>query len=66
MISPEDSLTTYAYDGYYKILPAINDWHLDRERIKDGKKVENGFNYSSDTNTEWMTKNQLKDFLKNL
>ena len=66
MISAEDSLTTYAYDGYYKILPAINNWHLDKNRIKDGILVEEGFSYSSDTNTEWMTKSQLTKFLKNL
>ena len=65
MISAEDSLTTYAYDGYYKILPAINNWHLDKNRIKDGILVEEGFSYSSDTNTEWMTKSQLTKFLKN-
>ena len=64
MISSEDSLTTYSYDGYYKILPSLNDWHLDSKRIKDGKKVEQGFTYSSDNNDQWMTQEELKSFLK--
>ena len=64
MISPEDSLTTYSYDDYYKILPSLNNWHLDPKRIKEGKKVLEGFTYSSDNNDEWMTKEELKTFLK--
>ena len=27
---------TYEYDEFYKILPTINDWHLDKKRIKNG------------------------------
>ena len=64
MISAEDSLTTYSYDGFYKILPSINNWHKDKERIKEGIKVEEGFTYSSDNNDQWMTQEELKSFLK--
>ena len=39
MIGIEDSDYTYEYDEHYKILPAINDWHIDNSRIKDGIKV---------------------------
>lgn len=63
MISAEDSLTTYSYDGFYKILPSINNWHKDKERIKEGIKVDEGFVYSSDNNDQWMTKDQLLNFL---
>jgi Predicted nucleoside-diphosphate sugar epimerases len=59
MISSEDSLTTYSYDGYYKILPSINNWHKDKARIKEGIKVDEGFVYSSDNNDHWMTKDEL-------
>ena len=52
MISAEDSMTTYEFDDYYKILPTINNWHLDKNRIKDGKKVKDGFIYSSDQNVQ--------------
>jgi len=63
MISIEDSLFTYEYDTYYKILPAIHDWYTDETRIKDGKKVPEGFSYSSDNNKEWMTKSELKGWI---
>jgi len=63
MISKEDSMSTYEYDWYYKILPTINKWHLDKNRIKEGKKVASGFIYSSDKNSEWMTIKQLQNFL---
>ena len=63
MISEEDSMSTYEYEWYYKILPTINKWHLDNNRIKDGKLVKKGFVYSSGNNNEWMTIEQLQNFL---
>jgi UDP-N-acetylglucosamine 4,6-dehydratase (inverting) len=63
MIGEEDSLSTFEYDEYYKILPVINDWKHDPKRIKDGIKVEDGFTYNSGTNNEWMTVSELQDWL---
>ena len=59
MIGSEDSNFTYEYPGYFKILPAIHDWSKDIKRIKDGRKVNEGFIYSSDNNNEWMTQEKL-------
>lgn len=64
MISAEDSYTTYEYKEHYKILPAIHNWCMSLERIKDGKKVEEGFVYSSDSNKEWMSVEVLQDWIK--
>ena len=63
MISNEDSYSTYEYNNYYKILPQINKWSLDRKRIGKGVKVSEGFVYSSDLNSEWMTKSYLKKWI---
>ena len=63
MIGEEDSLSTFEYDEYYKILPVINDWKHDPKRIKDGIKVEDGFTYNSGTNNEWMKVSELQDWL---
>ena len=63
MISSEDSFSTYEYQDYYKILPQINDWAKDNLRIKGGKKVPEGFVYSSDNNSEWMTKSDLQKWI---
>ena len=64
MISTEDSYSTYEYSNYYKILPQINNWGKDRLRIKKGKKVPKGFIYSSDNNSKWMTKLELKTWVE--
>jgi FlaA1/EpsC-like NDP-sugar epimerase len=63
MISSDDANTTYEYTNYYKILPQINEWANDNLRIKDGKKVPEDFIYSSDNNSEWMTKSDLKKWI---
>ena len=65
MIGAEDSFSTYEYDGYYKILPIINDWSLDHDRIKDGKKVPDGFVYDSGQNLEWMSIEDVQEWLEN-
>ena len=64
MIGPEDAVSTYEYDGYYKILPVINNWANDVNRIKDGQKVAEDFHYESSTNSEWMTDKALTIWLK--
>ena len=64
MISEEDSQHTYEYGGYYKILPSINEWSSCEERIKDGKKVQEGFSYTSSNNTEWMSIETLQEWIK--
>ena len=63
MISAEDSYSTYSYDSYYKILPQINKWAKDNSRIKEGKKVSEGFVYSSDNNKEWMSISDLQKWI---
>jgi UDP-N-acetylglucosamine 4,6-dehydratase/5-epimerase len=63
MISAEDSRHTFEYDGYYKIMPAINTWG-NESRVKDGKKVAAGFVYASDNNTEWMSVGTLRAWIE--
>jgi UDP-N-acetylglucosamine 4,6-dehydratase len=63
MIGVEDAPHTYAYEAHFKILPMIHNWSADRERIKDGAKVAEGFTYTSDNNTEWMPVDQLQSWI---
>lgn len=63
MISREESHQTYEYPSYYKILPQINNWHIEKKRIKDGQKVEPGFCYSSDSNSDWMSVDELANWI---
>lgn len=64
MIGVEDALYTYEYPDYYKILPAINGWFADPSRIKDGARVPDNFCYSSETNPEWMSIDDLRDWIE--
>lgn len=65
MIGEEDAFYTYEYPDFYKILPAINGWNESKSRIKNGIKVPNGFQYTSNNNTEWMTSIDLLNWLDN-
>lgn len=64
MISAEDAYYTYEYPEHYKILPAIHEWSSCPKRIKDGKKVPEGFVYSSDNNSDWMTPEELQAWIE--
>jgi|TARA_B110000444_G_C18791431_1_gene572641 UDP-N-acetylglucosamine 4,6-dehydratase/5-epimerase len=63
MIGVEDAHYTYEYDQHFKILPAIHEWCDDPARIKDGRKVDEGFFYSSDNNSDWMKDIELQSWL---
>ena len=65
MIGEEDAHYTFEYPEHYKILPVINDWSTSPERIKDGMKVAQGFNYRSDNNSEWMSADDLMAWVNN-
>lgn len=64
MIGPEDALYTYEYPDHYKILPAINQWSNDPERINGGKLVDFDFIYCSDNNDDWMSIETLRKWIE--
>lgn len=63
MIGHDDSYHTYDYADHYKILPAIHNWDSSVERIKDGKRVVEGFQYASDNNPDWMSITDLQAWI---
>ena len=63
MIGLEDAPHTYEYKDHYKILPAIYNWSSDPERNKGGVKVDGNFTYTSDNNKEWMSIDDLKQWI---
>lgn len=63
MIGIDDAPYTYEYEDYFKILPAINNWSIDKKRIKNGKLVDPDFSYSSDINKEWMSGVELRNWI---
>lgn len=64
MIGPEDAPHTYEYADHYKILPAIHDWSRDPARINGGNLVAPDFTYCSDNNTDWMSIDTLRAWIK--
>ena len=64
MIGSEDAPYTYEYPAYFKILPAIHNWSLDKARISDGTLVAPSFTYCSDNNTDWMSAADLRGWIE--
>ena len=63
MITCEDAARTYEYEKNYIIYPHY-DWWRDRNILAGGKKVEEGFEYSSGTNKVFMTVEEIREKLK--
>lgn len=64
MIGLEDAPHTFEYKDHYKILPMIHNWSSDAARIKDGVRVDDAFTYTSENNTEWMTVEELRQWIE--
>lgn len=65
MITSSDSFSTYDLGNYYAILPQIPSWNLN-DYIKrfNAVKVQEGFNYSSGSNTEWLSVDNIQSLIK--
>lgn len=59
MITKDDSRNTYEYSQHYLIYPHFEWWDFDRYFTPGGKRVEEGFEYCSDNNKEWISHEDL-------
>jgi FlaA1/EpsC-like NDP-sugar epimerase len=65
MVTEEDSRYTYEYDDYYIIYPNFNWW--EKINILDGgRKVKEGFRYSSDNNKTWLDEKTIRSLLNKI
>ena len=65
MVTVEDSATTYEYDKHFIVYPQVC-WN-DKQKINEsGKKVADGFSYSSGNNTEWLSVEDIRRLLKDV
>lgn len=55
MVSSDDARNTVELHDRYVIRPAFRAWEEDQTPIEGGTPVPENFNYSSDTNTEWLS-----------
>lgn len=58
MITEDNARTSLEYDSYYVIQPEFSWWG--REKAKNGKPLPEGFKYSSDTNDQWLSIEELR------
>lgn len=61
MITEDDARHTVEFPAYYTIVPEFTWWGSE---VEQGKKVPDGFVYSSDTNTDWLTPEQLTKMIE--
>lgn len=63
MVTPEDSADTYEYDKHFIVYPQMK--FTDAQMIEPtGKRVADGFSYSSGNNTEWLSVEDIRELLK--
>lgn len=62
MITKEDSPYTYEYDKHYIVYPHMS-WWVEDKIISGGKKVAPRFEYSSGSNTQWLSVEELQALL---
>ncbi|MER2169955.1 MAG: UDP-N-acetylglucosamine 4,6-dehydratase (inverting) [Psychrobacillus psychrodurans] len=62
MIMEDDARHTLEYDSYYVIQPEFPFWS--KKFANGGKELPEGFEYTSDKNSEWLSKLELKELSK--
>lgn len=60
MIMEDDARHTREFDTYYVIQPEFPWWAKNKE---EGKQLPDGFSYTSDTNSDWLTIEKLQDLV---
>lgn len=60
MITSDDSMTTYEYEKHFIIYPHYTWWGREKV-IPGGKLVEQGFEYSSGKNNQWLNAEELRE-----
>jgi len=67
MITSTDSMSTLEFDDYFVILPSSELWDREDFRMRSstspGQHVKDGFNYSSETNEDFLSVEQLRSLM---
>lgn len=62
MVTVEDSLNTFEYDKFFVVYPQMV-WSESKRAVPTGKRVPEGFFYSSGNNTEWLSVEEIREML---
>ncbi len=65
MVTKDDSRSTYEYDKHYIVYPNYT-WHDKQAVLPGGRRVQDGFEYNSGTNVEWLGVEELREALKHM
>ncbi len=65
MVTVEDSMTTYEYDKHFIVYPQVV-WNEKQQINTSGRKVADGFSYSSDNNMDWLTVERIRELISTL
>lgn len=66
MITETDSLNAYEYEQEYIIYPNLDWWSVKRDLQTGGKKVPEGFFYTSNQNSDWLSSAQLRNLIQQM
>ena len=64
LLTEEEARHTKEFNDYFIIEPEYPFW--DENHFKKEKRLPDGFSYKSNTNTDWITKEQMREILKDL
>lgn len=64
MIMADDARHTVEFDDYYVIQPEFPWWS--KSYVKGGKKLPDGFAYTSDTNSDWLSIDELRELVEDM
>jgi UDP-N-acetylglucosamine 4,6-dehydratase len=64
MVGEDDADNTVEFDDYYSILPSGRQYNRDKYmEQRGGKPCDEGFRYSSETNTRWLTAAEMEQMI---
>jgi UDP-N-acetylglucosamine 4,6-dehydratase (inverting) len=64
MITKDDSRHTYDYGEYYIIYPNFSWFNFENAFKPGGKKIEDGFEYHSGSNVDWLSVSAIERLIK--
>jgi len=64
MVPEDDARHTVEYENHFAIVPSFHDWDVNAHiNKKGGMPCPDGFRYSSDTNTKWLSDDELRKII---
>jgi FlaA1/EpsC-like NDP-sugar epimerase len=64
LLTKEETQHAKEFDKYFVIEPEFPFWNINN--FKENKRLSDGFEYTSNTNDKWISKEQIKEILKDL